>query len=638
MDLFGAATMGVDPQTGSYLTKEQRVAMFRASRGMGGGSRRGDGAARPGVNPQSAIVVSKPKLGEIVQTLQKSYEKTAENINDQVQQNKNNIQLLFDSVLETRKGEIAEEKKETEQLKKDRATKLRRARESLLDNLAKATSGFMRAGEAAGRKIVKPVEGFMDRLRKALLLLVGAWAIDNLPTIMSKLEDFTKNLPTLQEFIEKDLLSIRGAWSILDNGLKGVKKLVGKIGTAAFDVAKFITKKATKFIGKIFNNISKFLGELLEKAVKALAGWASKAVQGVADIVTPKPRPPAGGGPDVPKTGGGRSAQGQRLAANRAATKALPGSGPTTQPINKLFGKLTDFGKSVVDNARTTLGNIGGSISNKLSKFAGVPVKPAAERTGWIKSALGPVIDKFPQLAKGLGKVSGLLKGALRVVPGLGFAIDLALNKGVAGQDWTQAIMRSLGSSIVGGVSAAVGAKLGAAAGAGVGVLAGGVGAIPGAAIGAALGAVIAGIAGGYAGDQVGAMGYETFTGNERSENRVAGGAVVNAISDTLTGDTSAIFTPPDPASAGSGTPDFTKKLMEMGSTPAGMQIQSAFSSDVQFIDLPGEVTDLRQPQETPVEKAESQESADSLPTYSTRDPDMDFYRIYATDMFQLVN
>ena len=91
MDLFGAATMGVDPQTGSYLTKEQRVAMFRASRGMGGGSRRGDGAARPGVNPQSAIVVSKPKLGEIVQTLQKSYEKTAENINDQVQNNKKNI-------------------------------------------------------------------------------------------------------------------------------------------------------------------------------------------------------------------------------------------------------------------------------------------------------------------------------------------------------------------------------------------------------------------------------------------------------------------------------------------------------------------------------------------------------------------
>ena len=32
-----SATSGVDPQTGSYLSKEQRVAMFQASRGRGGG-------------------------------------------------------------------------------------------------------------------------------------------------------------------------------------------------------------------------------------------------------------------------------------------------------------------------------------------------------------------------------------------------------------------------------------------------------------------------------------------------------------------------------------------------------------------------------------------------------------------------
>jgi len=637
MDLFGAATMGVDPQTGSYLTKEQRVAMFRASRGMGGGSRRGDGAARPGVNPQSAIVVSKPKLGEIVQTLQKSYEKTAENINDQVQNNKKNIQLLFNSVLETRKSEIASEKKENEQLKNERASKLRRARESLLDNLAKATSGFMRAGEAAGRKIVKPVEGFMERLRKALMLLVGAWAIDNLPTIMGKLEEFTKNLPSLQEFIEKDLLTIRGAWSILDKSLKGVKTIVGKIAKAAFDVGKFITKKATKFIGRLFNAISKFIEELLEKAVKALAGFASDAVQGIANAVTPSAATPR-------RAATGRTARGSQRAALRAnrpfANVALPGGDPAPKvtPLNKLFGKLTDFGKNMVDSARTTLGNVGGSISNRLSKFAGVPVKSAGERTGWIKSALGPVIDKFPQLAKGLGKVSKLLGGALKIVPGIGFAIDLALNKGVAGQGWTEAIMRSLGSSIVGGLSAAAGAKLGAIAGGTVGAGFLGVGAIPGAAIGAALGAIIAGIAGGYGGDQLGAMGFEGVSGEERTENRVMGGAVVNAIGDTLTGDTSALFTAPDPASAGSGTPDFTKKLAEMGSTPAGMQIQSAFGSDVQFIDIPGEITDLRQPEQSPVAQEESQESADTLPAYSTRDPDMDFYRIYATDMFQLVN
>ena len=58
MSLFGAATMGVDPKTGSYLSKEQRIAMFQASRGQGGGgSASGGKGPKAQVSPQSAIVV-----------------------------------------------------------------------------------------------------------------------------------------------------------------------------------------------------------------------------------------------------------------------------------------------------------------------------------------------------------------------------------------------------------------------------------------------------------------------------------------------------------------------------------------------------------------------------------------------------
>jgi len=610
MDLFGAATKGVDPQTGTYLTKEQRVAMFRASRGMGGGSGAGANSARPGVSPQSAIVISKPKLGEIVQTLQKTYEKTAENIGEQVEENKKNIQILFTSVLDTRKAEIAAEKKETDQLEKERVNKLRRAREFVLDNLAKATSGFIRAGQAAGRKIVKPVGGFLERLRKALWLLVGAWAIDNLPAIMEKVQTFMDELPTLQEFLENDLTRVRGAWSIIDNTLKGVNKAIRFVAKKALDLGLWMGKKAATIGGKVLNTITKYLGELLEKGVKALSAWASKGIKGIADAI----RPRGGGAGGARATG--RTAAGSQRAALRAnrpfANVALPGGDPAPKPksIKNIFKQLTGFGKDLMDQGRNALANVGGSLSDKMSKFAGVPVRDAADRTGWIKQALGPIIDKFPALAKGIGKVGRLLGNAVRLVPGIGFAIDLALNKQVAGQTWTEAIIRALGSSIVGGVSASVGAKVGGLAGAAVGAV----------------------------GDQYGAGRYEAWTGNTRTENVVAGGGIVAAVKDTLTGDASEIGTgsPPAPASGemGTRTPDFSSKVG--GSTPDGMEIKSAYGSNVTFIELPGTVTDLRKPEEPAQESSGA--SADVAPAYLTRDPDMDFYRIYATEKFDLLS
>ena len=60
MNLFGAATSGVDPQTGSYLSKEQRVAMFQASRGQGGG---GDAKKRK-QGSQAAIIVANKTIDD----------------------------------------------------------------------------------------------------------------------------------------------------------------------------------------------------------------------------------------------------------------------------------------------------------------------------------------------------------------------------------------------------------------------------------------------------------------------------------------------------------------------------------------------------------------------------------------------
>ena len=70
MSLFGAATSGVDPQSGSYLSKEQRVAMFRASQGRGGdGGATNSGSGRKPIEAKSAIVVVSKMTG-LVQNLQ----------------------------------------------------------------------------------------------------------------------------------------------------------------------------------------------------------------------------------------------------------------------------------------------------------------------------------------------------------------------------------------------------------------------------------------------------------------------------------------------------------------------------------------------------------------------------------------
>ena len=79
MSLFGAASSGVDPKTGSYLNKQQRIAMFRASQGNGGAGAGGDevgGGGRRVSNPKTAIVVAN-KMTAVVQKLQTSYQASA---------------------------------------------------------------------------------------------------------------------------------------------------------------------------------------------------------------------------------------------------------------------------------------------------------------------------------------------------------------------------------------------------------------------------------------------------------------------------------------------------------------------------------------------------------------------------------
>ncbi|AIX29905.1 hypothetical protein Syn7803US34_10 [Synechococcus phage ACG-2014f] len=148
MSLFTSATSGVDPQTGSYLSKEQRVAMFQSSRGRGGGGSATPEGKRGKVAPQNAIVVAN-KMAQVVQTLQTNTQETVQAVNVKVQENAQNIENLYKSVQNNRSAEAKEEKAETKDLRADRENALRAGKEKLIEGMSSAVAGLVGVGKRA---------------------------------------------------------------------------------------------------------------------------------------------------------------------------------------------------------------------------------------------------------------------------------------------------------------------------------------------------------------------------------------------------------------------------------------------------------------------------------------------------------
>ena len=243
MSLFGAATSGVDPQTGSYLNKEQRFAMFRASQGRGGaggGSRREN--KRGGVDPQSSIVVVN-KMSGIVQSLQTNFQETTQSVNQQVEQNRRDIENLYKLISDERNQELKEEKLQTQTARKDRENLLRGAREKLVEGLSSAIAGASRAVGAVAQKAAGPALGLFQRLLKTLGLLAGAWGIQNIDLILDKLEEWKEQSKNIPEKLKEKALETRGVWSVFDRIFRGLKKAIGRLARRVFKIGKEIGKR-----------------------------------------------------------------------------------------------------------------------------------------------------------------------------------------------------------------------------------------------------------------------------------------------------------------------------------------------------------------------------------------------------------
>ena len=635
MSLFTSATSGVDPQTGSYLSKEQRVAMFQSSRGRGGSGSAAPESGRGRVAPQNAIVVAN-KMAAVVQTLQTNTQETVQAVNVKVQENAQNIENLYKSVQNNRSAEAKEEKAETKLLRGERETSLRSGKEKLIEGMSSAVAGLANMGRKAADAVMTPVMGFWDKIKQFLLLLGGAWAIENLPSIIDSVKDFVSWLGDFKSWFPDALTSLRGVWSIADNILRsmwrGFSRIVGTvfristwIGGQIYRLASRIFKPIGNFLGKLIKNLVTYIADVMGRALRA----ASNALKGlVPGGATPTP---GGGRPQLPGAG--------KTGANAASETAGETGGGLLARARR---SLANMGKSAMSAGKGLLDKGGAAINKGLGAVqettTGIKPQGAAAHKSWMTEALEPIARQFPKMKGALGGIGSFMGKISRFIPGIGFAIDLALNKGVAGQDWTEAIMRALVSSTAGGVSAALGAKIGGGIGAGIGAAALGIGAIPGGVIGAALGALIAGIAGGYVGDQLGANAYEGITGETRTENKPENQA---ASPIQAPGEQSNNGLEYEPNSSEAiqipNARDNLKKAIASGSsTPDGMtEPDGGSSSSMEVIDLPPNVIDSGGGDSKG--ELDLPSSVEDTPFWQTADPAADAYRNNAMQEFELV-
>ena len=682
------ATSGVDPQTGSYLSKEQRIAMFQASRGRGGGGGNAPGENRRSrVEPQNAIVVAN-KMASVVQTLQTNTQDTVQAVNVSVKENAQSIQNLYKSVQENRSAEAKVEKEETKDLRAERENALRLGKEKLIEGMSSAVAGLAGLGKKAASAALKPVMGFWDKIKALLANLAAAWAIRNLPTIISKVKEFGNWLGELKDWFPKSLTDLRGVWSIADNILRGMWRGFRRIAGRIFRIVTWLPRQLFRLTKRIFRPIGNFIIGFVRRIVNfikpivrkalgmlgdALGGVANAGKRGLNAVGDALGGVTSGGGGAKP--GSGASPDAPKLPPAKGATDVAEEGGGFFGNIRKFLKNLGKKGNEAFSTGVDYLKGGGKNLKNAMGAIQETTtgVKPQPEKhMGWIKKAMAPLAKAYPALKGALGGLTKVVGGVLKFIPGIGFAIDLALNRGVNGDDWTTAIVAALGSSIVGGLSAAAGAKIGAGVGATIGGVAGlGIGAVPGAAIGAALGGIIAGIAGGMLGDTGARMGLDALNIGEssQSENKPASATISSSTEDKskamdLEGGE---HTTVSASSLGiSGTADSAEGLTESATNNrSGVKIEGTGESkrttdslirsatsgsstldgmsepgeggtnNISVIDLPPSVIDGGgdKGEGGPIELPNMVED---VPFWQTADPAADMYRSYAASAFEL--
>lgn len=616
MNPFGAAS-GVDPQSGSYLSKEQRKAMFRASRGQASSSGAANGRGGALVKAQTSMVVVN-KLGNVAKTLESNISGATENIAEQIARNRESINDLYGQINDIQEREIKKRNKYIKKAVKDKQSLRMSMRERMIEGVA----GLAAATAAGGKKIVdaasKPVIGFLDRIKNALLSLAGAWLIRNMPTILAQLEEMFSDFDKTKREVTKQLLKQRGWGSAIE---LFIRKLFGKItGTARLilRLTRFIGSKISSITGRIFNALKNFTGRVFGHILTTASRLFKDFLEQAKRLVPQKAKDFARG---IKNSGVGRAA-GAVIDAGKKVVKgviAVGGDllrGDPKKALGRISRGIAGIGQALKDKAfNTVLKPLQG-----MATAGGVDKLDDGARATGLNRLLKPITDRLPGAAsKGLGKT------LLARVPVLGILVDVALNK-AGGLSWVNSIINGIAEGMGGMTGAGAGYAVGSTVGAGVGALAGfGIGAIPGKFLGGALGALVGSMIGASLARGTVNLGREAL-GQEAVAAPDMPGSVVDAVGN-LTG----LYSPEkDKPEAVKLNLPATFEGTE--STPEGMSMPDGFGSsfNINVTEMPPVTTKLTKEEPAKAKKVESP------PALSATDSEMDQYRGLALTKYQL--
>ena len=627
MDLFGAATKGVDPQTGSYLSKEQRIAMFRASQGRGGS---GGGASNGGVgggtrvSPQSSIVVVN-KLNKISQTLQNNFTSATQNVAEQVAQNRRDIEKLYTIVSNRQEQNLKREQQETKQARLAAGRRRLQLREKLIEGIAGVTAAAASASKAVADAVATPVMGFLQKLVTALGYLAAAWFIRNLPTIMSTLETMFNDFNNVKRDLVKQLFNQRG-WSagveaFIRTALRGAKNIARQvwrfarwIGGNMIRLVHKIYRSVSSVLGRAFNFIFSKIGNLWNEFLKKAGNLVPAPIRNAWNAAKNSPIGRAVGG-------------GLRVAKNIGKTVLSAGDSLLKGNYKEAGSKIFSGFKSGTEGLRNAAMKMFGKPIENYAQSQGVPKLNPAQRAGGLTKIFQPILNALGISTAAAGKV---LKNFAKL-PVVGILVDIALNK-AGGLSWVDSIINGIATGIAG----AVGWKAGGAVGASIGtaIMPG-----PGTAVGGILGAIAGSIlAANLAEAGVNAVregaGMEPVVRPETSQETlnqlstmIPGGDFLRDAGGSMrsTGKTNLDGAPIVEADLSAG------RFANIPSTPEGMFTPDAGSSvSFDMIELPPTTTRVAPEQTDPGGEAES------VPALSASDNEMNPYRSLALRQYQI--
>lgn len=626
MDLFGAATKGVDPQTGSYLSKEQRIAMFRASRGQGGS---GGGASNGGVgggarvSPQSSIVVVN-KLNKISQSLQNNFTSATQNVAEQVAQNRRDIEQLYKIVANRQEQNLKREQEATKQARLAAGRRRLQLREKLIEGIAGVTAAAASASKAVADAVGAPVMGFLQKLVTALGYLAAAWFIKNLPTIMTTLESMFNDFDGVKKELARQLLNQRGWASGVDDILRKIFRGVRAIARRTWRFARWIGSRMIRLVHKIYRGVSSVLGRAFNFIFRKIGNLWDEFMKRAGRLI---PAPIRNAWKAVKESPVGRLVgKGARAIGNVGRTLFSAGHSLLKGNYKEAGSKIFSGFQQGTRGLRNAALNVFGKPIEKYAQSQNVPKLNPAQRAGGLTKIFQPILNA---LGISTAVASKFLKQFARL-PVFGILVDVALNK-AGGLSWVDSIINGIATGIAG----AVGWKAGGALGATVGsaILPG-----PGTAVGGLLGAV--------AGSMIAANLSEAAVNAAREAAGMApvvrpevSQETLNQLSTMIPGTEFLRDSGSSMRSSGKtnldGAPiiegSLTGRFTDIPSTPEGMFTPEAGSTvNFDMIELPPTTTRV-----TPEQKDEGGE-VESVPALSASDNEMNPYRSLALRQYQI--